>query len=163
MFSTKTFSIINTTTLRTFFLSFMKNSMLRLIGQKQVLNSIIISNTIFMMDLFVFGKKPSEMFFHYKSVFSNIAKIIFERVEGIINKLIATTIEESSFPRWMVFTQYIFRVPFMFTFFRAKSTPSLFKPKSFYREFFTTEFTNKVGIVHNFILPEQLSGNSIAG
>lgn len=77
---------------------FMKTSMRFLIGQFKVFQSVIKAISVYVMYNFSRFKKPAKMFFHNKSMFSNITNVISKGVILLTNKPISRAIGNTIFP-----------------------------------------------------------------
>lgn len=79
-----------------------KSGMFGICHDYKIFDSIIRTNTVYMMDSFVGKKKPSYMFFGNKSVFANIALFVAKRVSGLLLLIISLKgLISSTFPSWI--------------------------------------------------------------
>lgn len=114
---------------RTFLQSFTNSfmgifHMLRMISIKfKIFNPIIRPNSVNMMDHFFFSKIPSNMFFHYKTMFRNVSRLWTIRVIRHKNNFIASGVNIKTFFISRRFLSYIIDASiFTITFLRTESS-----------------------------------------
>jgi hypothetical protein len=73
-----------------------QNHMLRLSHYFKVLQTIIILNTIYMVNYFIWIKIPSQVLFHNKTVFKDITLFIRKRMSSILNINISSAMQSYS-------------------------------------------------------------------
>ncbi len=99
--------------------------MMTFINKKlKIFNSIITSNTIFMMNNFCRFKIPANMLFHYKTMFRNISRTIAKRMIGLQNGNIPRLFSSPIFIHRIFVSRNIWMIlsHFKFRFFRNLST-----------------------------------------
>jgi len=123
--------------------------MTRIISKKfKIFNSIIIFNTVNMVDNFFFFKITTNMFFHDNSMLPNISARITKRMRRFFNKNVSIFIFcPSAFPLGMFFK--FSRFPhFLLCFFRKFMTLLKFSFRRAMKSFFeSTQFVS-----HNILL-----------
>jgi len=73
-------------------------------SQFKVLYSIITSDTVDMMNILFFSKKPTEKLFHYKTMFGNIARFCSMRMVTFFNQCISLPNGFTTFPTRVILT-----------------------------------------------------------
>ena len=125
----------------------MEYAMSRTVGkQHKVIDMIIKSITIYMMNNFFFKKIPTNMFFHYKSMFKNITLFSSERMFRRKNINIFFTNEFSTFPFRIfissycgMFFSFVPRYP-IFTRYCKTLSRTILRTASFYYRWICSKF-----------------------
>lgn len=110
--------------------------------QLEVLDSVVYSILINVMNYFRWFKIPAEIVFHYKTVLTNISTTIFKWMVMCSNQFVATFIEiKSSFPKNTLLPSHSISLPNMSTLFRTSFASSLAKFPPHHFKWFLTRFT----------------------
>lgn len=142
--------------------SFVEISMLFItLQQNKITNSIINFVMIDMMNYFITFKISAQMFFHYKSMFSNITSTICKWVFFTMNKFISTVVKmNTTCPKSTFISSDSSLLVDMSTCIRTNFTSPM--PQSIFFSFksFVANFTNNINVYHTPILYRKCKGRS---
>lgn len=112
----------------------------------KIFDSIVVLNSVNMVDNFAFAKIPAKVFLHYKSMFQNISStlMVFEWMFRSINKNITIRILYfSAFPICGLFSKLSLKTKSGSAGIGAKFTNAIIKISTVYREIFMARITFK--------------------
>ena len=118
----------------------------------KIFNPIIKFISVKMMNYFFGFKITIKMFFHYKTMFSDISKSIAKWVIALLDKFISIVHINTSIPFPIFISRYFRTMSFVTAFNRTIFTPILSNSPFFYFKFLTTKLTNSFNVVHKLII-----------